>query len=1295
MIGSGKTRPETLLPETANLEDYQALLSVAADWIWFTDKDHKFCYFAGRVKEATGVDPEKMLGKSRKGIFLDNANGEIEYRAHLETLDRHEPFRDFIYKFIDPQGEVRWIAVDGHPVFDANGEFQGYRGLGRSLGGVLNKLAEVDQARREKRQLETIIDAGLNAVSSGIVIYGPDERIAYANDAVHSMFPGVSDMMVPGTALADLLREAIRRGVYAEFDEIRDLEGEALEREVGKRLAEHRTESHVAEQQLPDGRWCRVENRRLENGIIVSIRTEITDWKRHTADMDAARAEVEKSFALLQTILDNVPIGMIVYDEDDRFLLANRTLRADQPQIAPAMQPGKKLEEAVEIARETGVWNRTDDTEVDRLFETDPEEWKRRKLEEFRQQRFESMRHTADGRWFKIVNIRTDEGLMIGLRMDVTELKNQQTALAERLRENELYQNIIEAIPASVYAKTPDLKLVYANSGWEKFSGMPIAEALGKTDEDVYGETGREFMEADRRVLETGEVQQVEEIGRNADGTPQYRLARKSMATGSDGSVYLVGVTTDISELKAREQDAVDARTKAELAQNVLDRLSSPVMVKNAEGIYVIANKAFADIHGKSIEEIVGSSARELIPPEDYEKATMYEDEVMATGETRVHEHDIVCADGTVFAAKVFKSRERLADGNDYLVVRIEDISKFRKRENALREAQHKAEAADRAKSEFLANMSHEIRTPMNGVLGMAELLAASELNEKQRTFADVIIKSGNALLTIINDILDFSKIDAGQLELDPAPFDLREAVTDVATLMTGRARQKDIEMIVRVDPAVHDSFVGDVGRLRQVLTNLVSNAVKFTEYGHVLIDVDGRDLGDRTELTFKVTDTGIGIPPEKLETIFEKFSQVDGSSTRRHEGTGLGLAISSSIVKMMGGDYGVESTPNEGSTFWFTVTLPKHGERVVPARPSVDVTGSRILVVDDNEVNRSILSEQMSAWKFETVAVGSGVEALQALREAQAAGKPFDCMVLDYQMPGMNGLDVAASVRLDSRLSATPIVILTSADNGVSLEDIRRLAIEKNLMKPARASMLLEAIVGAMTDPRDRQLSPLAGPVSAAGAPAPESPETAEAAGAPRADGTTRPVEGMVAAAPRRDEPARPAGPEATVVATPTVARAEPGPAPAGESSGSARDGASADAGEFALDILIAEDNDVNQLVFSQILFDSGYRFEIVGDGRQAVDTSERKPPRLILMDVSMPELNGLEATALIREREQAGGRRTPIIGVTAHALKGDREKCLEAGMDDYLSKPISPDALLAKVAEWLERSDPAAASG
>ena len=551
-----------------------------------------------------------------------------------------------------------------------------------------------------------------------------------------------------------------------------------------------------------------------------------------------------------------------------------------------------------------------------------------------------------------------------------------------------------------------------------------------------------------------------------------------------------------------------------------------------------------------------------------------------------------------------------------------------------------KAMAADRAKSEFLANMSHEIRTPMNGVLGMAELLAKTELTAKQRTFTDVIVKSGNALLTIINDILDFSKIDANQIELDPAPFNLPETVEDVATLVSGRVAEKDLELIVRVQPGLPATMVGDVGRLRQVLTNLVGNAVKFTETGHVLVDVSGEVEGASATLTFTVEDTGIGIPADKLDSIFDKFSQVDASSTRRHEGTGLGLAIARRLLQLMGGEITASSEFGRGSRFSFTVALPVHETDARRQRGApVDIRGAGILIIEDNAVNRAILVEQFQSWHFDCAAVESGPAGVAFLREARSLGATVDLVVLDYQMPGMNGGDVARAMRTDAALSAIPILVLSSVDQVEQMRFVRELGIEAHLSKPTRSSLLLETVTTIIHDARTGTRSK--GQTAHAAAPPPDPKRQRE---------PTRPnpvARLRQAKANRQPEPAMPAG----------------------------------------IDILVAEDNEVNQIVFTQALQDLPHSFKIVGNGKLALMKWEALRPSLILMDVSMPEMNGHEATAAIRKREeQLGLARTPIVGITAHALKGDREKCMEAGMDDYMSKPISPDMLAAKVAQWLE---------
>ncbi len=566
----------------------------------------------------------------------------------------------------------------------------------------------------------------------------------------------------------------------------------------------------------------------------------------------------------------------------------------------------------------------------------------------------------------------------------------------------------------------------------------------------------------------------------------------------------------------------------------------------------------------------------------------------------------------------------------------------FRPMEKAIRRAfaesaasLYKAETADRAKSEFLANMSHEIRTPMNGVLGMAELLAKTDLTPRQKTFTDVIVKSGNALLTIINDILDFSKINAGQLTLDPAPFRLTEAIEDVATLVSARVAEKNLELIVRVDPRLPAFVVGDAGRLRQIVTNLLGNAVKFTEKGHVLIDVGGETIDGVVHLKVRVEDTGIGIPAEKLQSVFEKFAQVDGSSTRRHEGTGLGLAIAARLVDLMGGKIGVESEIGRGSVFWFAVPLPEHQAEASDEIVPVDVTGARVLVIDDNPVNREILLEQLRSWSFDCAAAESGAVGLAFLDRACQLGASVDCIILDYQMPGMNGADVARAIASDSRLSGIPVVLLTSVDQVDFGRMIIDFGIAAHLTKPARSAVLLGTVISAVQKARSQVgkarfvREPLAPPAPAA---------------APPAFTVIRGPATLASAMP--EQSASPGGP---------------------------------------IDILIAEDNEVNQLVFGQILNGLGLSYRIAANGRTALEMYRALRPRLVLMDVSMPEMNGYEATRAIRAEEAPHGRHTPIIGVTAHALKGDRDKCIEAGMDDYLPKPVSPDRLGAKIGTWL----------
>ncbi|UCI08703.1 response regulator [Mesorhizobium sp. B1-1-8] len=1001
------------------------------------------------------------------------------------------------------------------------------------------------------------------------------------------------------------------------------------QRHIAEREAEIRAGA-AGSRQLPrnDGRTLIASLASLAGGKRLISYVDITDMKHRETEAEDARKN-------LATVLESLPAGVIIYDRDDKFVFANHKLQDSLPALKPAWRPGRSFREALALGHSVGYFRSSGDAEIDNLYGVDTERWLDAMLRRYRLPNSSYERHNPDGRWYQVYDMRTDDGTFIGVRVDITDIKSREKALRDSMRQIDLYRHVMDELPVAAFIKADDLSIEFVNKAWCALTGISKDEVVGKTDRQLFeAEDAESYSHDDTEVVASGKVLEIEEPVTHRDGTVRQLMTRKSRLVASDGSVHLVGSSTDITDVKAREQALKESMRENEVFRSLIDNVPVSIYAKRSDLRQFYVNKGWCDLTGFSKQEAIGKTDVEIFGP-DGEAFVAGDLAVLRTGETQEIEETVTLPDGSVRHQFARKGAMIASDGSLYLIGSTTDITELKQREAELSEARQRAVLADRAKSEFLANMSHEIRTPMNGVLGMAELLAKSDLDPKQKTFTDIIVKSGNALLTIINDILDFSKIDAGQLVLDPAPFNLAEAIEDVATLVSTRAKEKDLELIVRVQPGLDGQFVGDVGRIRQIVTNLLGNAVKFTDEGHVLVDVTGERGPTGTKLTISVTDTGIGIPEDKLKLVFEKFSQVDTSSTRRHEGTGLGLAITSRLVELMGGGIGVDSAEGKGSTFWFTVTLPRagqqNGQRIMP----VDVTGARVLIVDDNAVNRSILSEQMASWSFDACAAESGAEGLKVLIAAAAYGVPVDCVVLDYQMPGMTGAEMARIVRNTAGLAHTPIIMLTSVDQSLANATYRELGIDAQLIKPARSSILLETLVATIQRHRH---STTAVPLATGAGAHPVSTQ-AQAAALDRA------------------------------VLQPQPVRARPRPA-------------SADSG---LDILVAEDNEVNQMVFTQILGETGYHFEIVGNGRKALDAFGKLNPRMILMDVSMPEMSGLEATAAIRRLEEDTGTHVPIVGVTAHALKGDRERCLEAGMDDYLPKPISPRALLEKLERWL----------
>ncbi len=689
----------------------------------------------------------------------------------------------------------------------------------------------------------------------------------------------------------------------------------------------------------------------------------------------------------------------------------------------------------------------------------------------------------------------------------------------------------------------------------------------------------------------------------------------------------------ELEEKLAKPTKAGDTQNESEHRFRLIsETLPVGIFETDAKSECLYTNTSWQEIFGVSLIESLMSDWRTFLHPADRESVSEQWEQTLTNLKAFSKDCRIINSKGHERWIHL-RSSPVFSDTGTRYTGTVVDITDRKRTEVELKKAKEAAEAASIAKSEFLANMSHEIRTPMNGVIGMTNLLMDTDLSDEQHQFTETIRKSADSLMTVINDILDFSKIEAGKLELELINFDLRVTLEEVAELMSLKAYEKGLEFASIVHHEVPSLLRGDPGRLRQILINLVGNAIKFTDSGEVTLKaILEKEDDHRVVIRFSVRDTGIGISKKGMDRLFKSFSQVDGSTSRNYGGTGLGLAISKQLTELMDGDIGVESKVGIGSTFWFTVELEKqpddHNALLIPE----DIRKKRILFVDDNAINRQVYREQLKSWGCRYGEASSAAQAIDALRGALETGDPFEIAIIDMQMPEMNGEELGRSIKQDPDLTDTILIMVSSMGARGDVARLRKIGFAAYLTKPIRQSQLYDCLATTAKIWKEKKQSQ-----------------------------------------------------DATIVTRHSLA----------------------DSKKRAIRILLAEDDATNQKVALHILKKFGYRADAAGNGQEVLKALEKEPYDIVLMDIQMPVMDGYEATRRIRELELkaqqvklnetnsedlSGSKirfskrsvRIPIIAMTAHAMKGDREKCIAAGMDDYTTKPINPEELLEKIEKW-----------
>ncbi|MDA1055074.1 MAG: response regulator [Planctomycetota bacterium] len=790
-----------------------------------------------------------------------------------------------------------------------------------------------------------------------------------------------------------------------------------------------------------------------------------------------------------------------------------------------------------------------------------------------------------------------------------TEIGERERAQRELGQSEAHYLSLIENLPIHVIRKDLDGRFTLASPSFCELTGIPLDQLIGKTDHDLYPDNlANKYRADDLHVIQKRTV--INDVERNQlpDGTTSYvQVIKMPLIDEHRDVVGIQGIFWDVTDRMQAEDELRESEARK---RAIFETAVDCILFLDEAGTVVEVNRAALRILQCTRKEVLGKEFSDIfVTPVSQQRFRENLSRYQGAGEMgsmlgRRMEVELQRKTGENFIAEIATQPIPLK-GSAGFAIFLRDITEQKQYEEALRSAKEAAEAASNAKSLFVANMSHEVRTPMNAIVGITDLLLDTQLTRLQSDYLTMIQQSAEALLWVISDILDFSKIEAGKLELDEADFNFRESVGDMMKALALRAHGKGLELVLDVAASTPEWLHGDQHRVRQVIMNLLGNAIKFTSRGEVVLKVEPETIHeDRIMLRFSVKDTGIGIAANRREAVFAAFEQADNSTTRKYGGTGLGLAIASRLVQLMGGKIGLDSNEGEGATFSFTARFKLASAPAESSLPRADrhFAGLRVLIVDDNATARHILSGMLENWEMRTTSVDSASAVLSEFGRAQQAGEPFDLVLLDAQMPKVDGFALAEQLTAGPQLGVSIVMMLTSGDHHRCVTRCEELGLGAYFMKPITQSELFDAIALAVHKPDDEN---------------------------------------------------------AAVEHGPAVERIPP------------------------LDILLAEDSLVNQKVAIGMLQRHGHRVRVANSGREAVQTTKQERFDLVLMDIQMPEMDGIEATATIRSRERSTGERLPIIAMTAHAMKGDREECLAAGMDGYVAKPIRATELFQAIAK------------